>query len=196
MLGQAYINISPLTALGYIIICLLPIVIHRHRNRGGESIGGVFPTLNMINFRKLIYRSTAISVYRTISVDDPNYLFDVKRMVVKGHRNIELGGLSIPKEIQRFIRLVVNEETETVDEATDLLLDTYRLMIKNGIRRLEIRLTILVTTYVFFPLLGIVLYSILGDMLYSILLLTLQITVSELLFKGVEYGEENSSENV
>ena len=196
MLGQAYIDISPLTALGYIALCLLPLLIHRYRNRGDRGIGRIFSTLNMINFRKLVYRSTPISIYKTVSVDDPDYLVDMKRMVVKGHRNIELEELAIPKGIQRFTRLVVNEETEAVDEATDLLIDTYRLLIKNGIRRLEIRLTILVTTYVFFPLLGIVLYSILGDMLYSILLLTLQITVSELLFKGVEYGEEDSPEDV
>ncbi len=196
MLGQAYINISPITALGYILLCLIPLVIHRYRNRDDRGMRGVFSTLNMINFRKLIYRSTPLSIYKTVSIDDPDYLVDMKKMVVKGRRNIELEGVSIPGEIRRFIRLVVNEETETVDEATDLLIDTYRLMMRNGIRRLEIRLTILVTTYVFFPLLGIVLYSILGDMLYSILLLILQITVSELLFRGVEYGEEDSPQDV
>jgi hypothetical protein len=168
----------------YIALAIIPYIIGRYIETTDRDIGEEISTLNIINFRKMIFKSTPTSILRPTGGRVADYIEEIKKNILKGYRGRELTrDLEIPKDISPLLNMICEDNVETTEEASHILSNNYKIILKERLKNLDISLTILTIAYIFSPLLGLILYSIIGDPVYSIGILTLQITISEILIR-------------
>lgn len=181
---EALYKIDVISLVIYLILAVTPLITLKYLHGDkADNLWEIVTTLNIANFRKLIYRSTPTSLFKTIESRHPGYLLDIKKNILRGYRGRYIIDEAVPSEVRRVLKIVSDENTEVVDEATQIIMDNYRLILKEEMKQLETNLTILVTIYIFFPLLGMVLYSIMNNIIYSLTIIILQIIISETLLQ-------------
>ena len=165
----------------YFILILIPIILARYIDH--DKYNDIYFMLITINFRKLVYGASSIAIMQQPR-KNIKLLDKLKENVIRGYRNcITTKSTSGSVKLDKFLEIICDNNYEVALEASKALIDNYKLLIYEKTKNTEIKLTILVAIYVFFPLLGLMAYSISQSIVYSIILLTTQILISEILIR-------------
>jgi hypothetical protein len=138
----------------------------------------LYKNINRANLNKLIYRSVPPTLYRHTGRE----LIQLKHNLIRGYRGEKLLD-NVDDKAKDILRILVDDNIDVAHESTMTLLNMYKLEILNETRRLEISLTILITIFIFIPIMGILLYSLYQDIYISITILYIQIILSEMLIR-------------
>ncbi len=178
----------------YLMLIVAPYLLKVIFGRKGDVLDREKLTSFFIStsIRYPIYHSLPVALFQSVRRDISilnNKL--VKRLLINTIKGITPKKTALrvsSKEdqlISKILRNIVEKEVEEIKESGRISLEDYRLHLLEKFKNLESKLIILLVTYVFTPIIGLMAYSILGRIDYSIYVIIIQIAISEIVTRGM-----------